>query len=86
MKSLIEEKPRQPRMRGQQLFFGKARSAECHTAPYYTDNLMHNLQAERFYGPQKTNGMMAFADGAIKHSHCAAQSEKADVVSFLRAL
>jgi cytochrome c peroxidase len=32
-------------MRGQQLFFGKARCAECHTAPYYTDNLMHNLQA-----------------------------------------
>ena len=29
-------------MRGQALFFGKANCASCHTAPYYTDNLMHN--------------------------------------------
>ena len=33
-------------IRGQQLFFDKARCSECHAAPYYTDNLMHNLQAE----------------------------------------
>jgi len=25
-------------MRGQQVFFGKARCVECHPAPYYTDN------------------------------------------------
>jgi cytochrome c peroxidase len=53
-------------MRGQQLFFGKARCSECHAAPFYTDNLMHNLQAERFYKPQTINGMMASADGPIK--------------------
>jgi cytochrome c peroxidase len=53
-------------MRGQQLFFGKARCSECHAAPFYTDNLMHNLQAERFYKPQLINGMMASADGPIK--------------------
>jgi len=53
-------------MRGQQLFFGKARCAECHPAPYYTDNLMHNLQAERFYKPHLINGMMASSDGPIK--------------------
>jgi cytochrome c peroxidase len=53
-------------IRGQQLFFGKARCAECHTAPYYTDNLMHNLQVERFYKPQRINGMMASSDGPIK--------------------
>ena len=29
-------------MRGQALFFGKANCASCNTAPYYTDNLMHN--------------------------------------------
>jgi cytochrome c peroxidase len=34
--------------------------------PYYTDNLMHNLHAERFYEPQLINGMMAAADGPIK--------------------
>jgi cytochrome c peroxidase len=53
-------------MRGQQLFFGKARCGECHQAPYYTDNLMHNLQAERFYKPHLINGMMASSDGPIK--------------------
>jgi cytochrome c peroxidase len=53
-------------MRGQQVFFGKARCAECHAAPFYTDNLMHNLQAESFYKPQMINGMMAAADGPIK--------------------
>jgi hypothetical protein len=36
------------------------------SAPYYTDNLMHNLRAERFYMPQTINGMMASADGPIK--------------------
>jgi cytochrome c peroxidase len=38
----------------------------CHTAPYYTDNLMHNLQTERLYKPRLINGMMASADGPIK--------------------
>jgi cytochrome c peroxidase len=53
-------------MRGQQVFFGKGRCGECHPAPYYTDNLMHNLQAERFFKAHKVNGMMASADGPIK--------------------
>lgn len=53
-------------MRGQELFFGKARCGGCHPAPYYTDNLMHNLQAERFYKQKMINGMMAAADGPIK--------------------
>ncbi|CAG0973936.1 MAG: hypothetical protein OIN86_15080 [Candidatus Methanoperedens sp.] len=53
-------------IRGQELFFGKARCYECHPAPYYTDNTMHNLKAERFYKPRMVNGMMASADGPIK--------------------
>src|ERR1700736_4032612 len=53
-------------MRGQDLFFGKAQCAECHAAPFYTDNLMHNLQAERFYKSHMVNGMMAASDGPIK--------------------
>jgi len=105
-------------MRGQQLFFGKARCAECHQAPYYTDNLMHNLQAERFFKSHLVNGMMAHADGPIKtfplrgvkdsppYLHDGrlltledtveffnlvlelqlTQSEKTDLVAFLRAL
>ena len=35
-------------------------------APYYTDNLMHNLRTERFYKPRLINGRMASADGPIK--------------------
>ena len=53
-------------LRGETLFFGKAQCAACHTAPYYTDNLMHNLKVERFFKPQTINGRMASADGPIK--------------------
>jgi cytochrome c peroxidase len=53
-------------MQGQALFFGKARCAECHPAPFYTDNLMHDLQVERFYKAQSYNGMVATKQGPIK--------------------
>jgi cytochrome c peroxidase len=53
-------------LRGQALFFGKAQCATCHIPPYYTDNLMHNLRAERFFKPEMINGMMANQDGPIK--------------------
>jgi cytochrome c peroxidase len=53
-------------LRGQALFFGKAQCAGCHPAPYYTDNLMHNLRAERFYAEVMINGRKASADGPIK--------------------
>jgi cytochrome c peroxidase len=52
--------------RGQVLFFGKANCSFCHPAPYYTDNLMHNLKVERFYKPRMINGRLASADGPIK--------------------
>jgi len=53
-------------LRGQEVFFNKGRCAECHPAPYYTDNLMHNLKTERFFEPQMINGRMAAGDGPIK--------------------
>ncbi len=53
-------------LRGQRLFFGKAKCAGCHYPPYYTDNSMHNLKTERFFKPRMINGMMASADGPIK--------------------
>lgn len=53
-------------LRGQEVFFGKGRCFECHTPPYYTDNLMHNLRSERFFKPQMVNGRMANQDGPIK--------------------
>jgi cytochrome c peroxidase len=53
-------------LRGQQLFFGKSQCAACHTPPYYTDNLMHNLRTERFYNETLINGVKASIDGPIK--------------------
>ena len=63
---LNPEKASKSELNGEKLFFGKAKCSTCHQAPYYTDNLMHNLQVERFYKPQLINGMMASADGSIK--------------------
>ncbi|HEV8004003.1 MAG TPA: cytochrome B6 [Planctomycetaceae bacterium] len=53
-------------LHGQEIFFGKGKCAVCHVAPYYTDNLMHNLKVERFYKPHDVNGEYASADGPIK--------------------
>jgi cytochrome c peroxidase len=58
--------PDTPEMKGQTLFFGKARCAECHPGPHYTDNTMHDLLVERFYKPQMINGLMATKQGPIK--------------------
>ncbi len=53
-------------MRGQEIFFGKGQCSACHTPPYYTDNLMHNLKVERFFKEVTINGRKASADGPIK--------------------
>lgn len=63
---LDPEKATDSELRGQALFFYRAKCASCHPAPYYTDNLMHNLKVERFYKPRMINGRMASADGPIK--------------------
>jgi cytochrome c peroxidase len=63
---LDSKKATEEELRGQDVFFGKGRCAACHTPPYYTDNLMHNLKAERFFKPKMVNGRMASADGPIK--------------------
>lgn len=53
-------------LRGQDVFFGKGQCATCHIPPYYTDNLMHNLKAERFFKEVTVNGRKASVDGPIK--------------------
>jgi len=63
---LIPAKASTSELRGQELFFGKAQCVLCHAPPYYTDNSMHNLQAERFFKPQVVNGLVEGADGPIK--------------------
>ena len=59
-------KATQAELRGQAIFFGKGRCNSCHAAPYYTDNLMHDLKTERFFRTEMVNGMNETGDGAIK--------------------
>ncbi len=63
---LIPAEATEAELRGEKIFFGKGKCSVCHSAPYYTDNLMHNLKTERFFKPQMVNGRMASADGPIK--------------------
>jgi len=63
---LEPKKATEAELRGQEIFFGKGQCSTCHGAPYYTDNLMHNLQTERFFEKQMINGRLASADGPIK--------------------
>jgi len=51
---------------GEQVFFGKGRCAECHPAPFYLDNRMHDLQLGRFYEVEVLNGQKNIPDGPIK--------------------
>jgi cytochrome c peroxidase len=63
---LDRTKATESEIRGEDLFFGKANCSSCHTAPFYTDNLMHDLKVERFYKPRMEGGMMITAQGPIK--------------------
>jgi cytochrome c peroxidase len=53
-------------LRGEKVFFGKGRCAECHAPPIFSDNFMHDLKTERFFEPVLIAGRMAVADGPIK--------------------
>jgi cytochrome c peroxidase len=63
---LDPSKASEAELRGERLFHGKAQCAPCHMAPYYTDNLMHNLRVERFFNEKTINGRKASSDGPIK--------------------
>jgi cytochrome c peroxidase len=55
-------------LRGEQLFFGKAQCASCHSGPFFMDHQMHDLQLERFIknepgdGPIKTFTLRGIKD------------------------
>lgn len=63
---LDRSKATESEVRGEALFFGKASCSSCHTPPYYTDGLMHDLKVERFYRARMEGGMMITAQGPIK--------------------
>ncbi|GEP43594.1 cytochrome b6 [Brevifollis gellanilyticus] len=63
---LIPSKASKSELNGEALFHGKALCSICHTGPYFTDGLMHDLKAERFFKEKMINGRKASADGPIK--------------------
>lgn len=63
---LDKKKATPAELRGEELFFGKANCSSCHTPPFYTDGLMHDLMVERFYTPRMEGGMMITKQGPIK--------------------
>ncbi|MDZ4852739.1 MAG: cytochrome B6 [Pirellulaceae bacterium] len=63
---LISSKATAQELKGQELFFGKAKCSVCHPAPFYLDNLMHDLQVQRFYEPKIISDHYDVAVGPIK--------------------
>lgn len=64
---LIPEKATPQELRGEELFHGKAKCAQCHGGPAFVDDYMHDLQLERFYpgrpeGPIKTFPLRGIKD------------------------
>jgi cytochrome c peroxidase len=53
-------------LRGEKLFFGKARCAECHPPPIYSDNFMHDLKIQQFYEPTLVADRFEAAGGPVK--------------------
>lgn len=60
---LDPERATEQELRGEQVFFGKGRCAECHAPPIYSDNFMHDLQTERFYNEDEIINGRKMSDG-----------------------
>jgi len=65
---LIAAKATPSELRGEVLFFGKARCAVCHPAPTYTDDKMHDLRLEEFYNGRAQGWIKSFSLRGIKDS------------------
>jgi cytochrome c peroxidase len=65
---LIHDKATESEIRGEKLFFGKARCAECHSPPFYLDHQMHDLRTERFLNEAPVGQIKTFTLRGIKES------------------
>lgn len=64
---LDPERATEQELRGEAVFFGKGRCAECHAPPIFSDNFMHDLQAGRFYDENEVvNGRRMTTGGPTK--------------------
>ncbi len=61
-------KATQAELHGESLFFGKAKCSSCHTAPYFSDNQMHDLRVEDFYPGRAEGWAKTFSLRGIKDS------------------
>lgn len=53
-------------LRGETVFRGKGQCATCHSGPYLTDNLSHDLRVERFYSGRAEGIIKTFPLRGIK--------------------
>jgi cytochrome c peroxidase len=66
---LIRSKATESEIRGEQIFFGKGQCANCHVAPNYLDNELHDLHLERFIKEEPGDGpIKTFTLRGIKES------------------
>ncbi|MGQ9424884.1 hypothetical protein ACXYTJ_02905 [Gilvimarinus sp. F26214L] len=63
---LDPDKATEQELAGEALFFGKAQCANCHNAPHYLDNLMHDLDVGRFYEPEMVDDHYDHPAGPMK--------------------
>lgn len=65
--TLDRKKATPQEIKGEELFFGKARCVSCHLPPAYTDHQMHDLHLERF-GAEADGPVKSFVLRGIKDS------------------
>jgi len=65
--TLDRKKATPQEIKGEELFFGKARCVSCHLPPAYTDHQMHDLHLERF-GAEADGPIKSFVLRGIKDS------------------
>lgn len=65
---LIASKTTESELRGEKLFFGKAKCSVCHPAPFFLDDKMHDLHLERFLNEPGDGPIKSFTLRGIKDS------------------
>jgi cytochrome c peroxidase len=65
---LIAELATDSELRGEKLFYGKGRCADCHKPPFFLDHQMHDLKTERFLNEPPRGQIKTFTLRGIKES------------------
>ena len=68
MGKLIKSKATEIEIKGEQLFWGKAKCSSCHYGPAFVDDQMYDLQVERFYKGRPEGPIKNFPLRGIKDS------------------